>query len=171
MTNPMEKLKIEKVTLNIGAGKDQNKLERGVKLIQHITGITPVKTVTTKRIPGFGIRPGLPIGCKLTLRGKNAEEVLKRLLESKDNVLAEEYFDENGNISFGVPEYIDIPGTKYDPDIGVMGLQVSITLQKPGYRIKRRRLFKRKLKPSVVIGQEDAMEFMKERFKVKIGEA
>ena len=77
--NPMQEIRIEKITLNIGAGKDQLKLEKGIKLLKNITGIEPVKTTTSKRIPEWGIRPGLPIGCKITLRKKEAEKLLKRL--------------------------------------------------------------------------------------------
>ena len=81
--NEMKNIKIEKITLNIGAGKDQSKLEKGIKLLKMLTGIVPIKTTSTKRIPGWGLRIGLPIGCKLTLRKKAAREILKRLLESK----------------------------------------------------------------------------------------
>src|SRR3989344_4616619 len=120
--NPMTRVRIEKVTLNIGAGKDSAKLEKGMKLLKIITNKTPVKTVTQKRIPGWGIRPGLPIGCKVTLRGKKAIEILQRLFYAKENTLNEKQFDDNGNVSFGIPEYIDIKDIKYDPEIGVTGL-------------------------------------------------
>ena len=96
--NPMQQLRIEKVTLNIGAGKDQAKLDKGMVLIKAITGIEPVKTVTNKRIPGWGLRPGLPIGCKLTLRKSSAIELLKRLLEAKEKILKDTQFDEQGNL-------------------------------------------------------------------------
>ena len=68
--NPSRDIKISKVTLNIGAGKDQTKLDKGIKLFKSITNVSPVKTITSKRIPGWGLRPGLPIGCKVTLRKK-----------------------------------------------------------------------------------------------------
>src|SRR3989339_312772 len=77
--NPMREVKIEKVTLNVGAGKEQTRLEKGVLLLKGLTGINPVKTFTNKRIPSWGLRPGLPIGCKLTLRKKKAEEIFKQL--------------------------------------------------------------------------------------------
>src|SRR3989338_9288106 len=122
-TNVMKKIRIEKLTLNIGAGKDQTLLEKGVKLLKNITGMTPIKTVTNKRIPTWGLRPGLPIGCKVTLRGKKAEELLKRLLESKANKIMESQFDNYGNIAFGIQEYVDVPGAKYDPEIGIIGFE------------------------------------------------
>jgi len=168
--NPMQQLRIEKVTLNIGAGKDQNKLEKGIVLIKAITGIDPVKTVTNKRIPGWGIRPGLPIGCKLTLRKAKAMEILKRLLEAKDKKLKDTQFDEQGNLSFGIHEYIDIPGVAYDPKIGIMGLQVCVSFERPGYRIKRRRLEPKKIPKKHQVQKEEAIKFMQSNFGVNVGD-
>ena len=138
--NPMREIRIEKLTLNVGAGSDQAKLDKGMVLLKNITGIPPIKTFTKKRIPNWGIRPGLPIGCKLTLRKQQAELLIKRLLEAKSNVLKETQFDEQGSISFGIHEYIDVPGVKYDPKIGVIGFEVCLTLERPGFRVKRRAL-------------------------------
>lgn len=168
MTNVMKQIKIEKITLNIGAGKDQTKLAKGMKLLQNITGIAPVKTKTNKRIPGWGLRPGLPIGCKLTLRRQQAKDMLIRLLKAKGNELKESQFDQNGNFSFGIHEYIDIPGAKYDPEIGIAGLEVCVTLERPGFRIKRRRIMRKKLRKSHKITKQDAISFMKERFQIKL---
>ena len=164
----MQKLKIEKVTLNIGAGKDQAKLEKGVSLIKNITGIDPVKTITNKRIPSWGLRPGLPIGCKLTLRKAEAKKIIPRLLYAKDNILKLSQFDERGNISFGVPEYIDIKDAKYDPKIGVMGLEVCITLEKPGFRVKKRKIKKGKIHKKQLINKKEAVDFMKNEFKIEV---
>jgi len=167
----MQKVRIEKVTLNVGAGKDQAKLEKGIKLLKMITGIKPVTTFTQKRIPNWGLRPGLPIGCKLTLRKDKVSAVLPRLLESKENTLKDSQFDANGNISFGIHEYIDIPGVEYDPDIGVMGLEVCVTLEKPGFRIKKRRIKRKKVHKNHKITKQEAMQFMKNSFNVRYGEA
>lgn len=168
--NRMQQVKLEKITLNIGAGKDQKKLELGLKLLKKITEIDPVRTVTNKRIPTWGIRPGLPIGCKITLRKQKAIEILKRLLEAKERKLSETQFDENGSVAFGIQEYIDIPGVGYDPEIGTMGLEVCVTLEKPGYRIKKRRLMKRKVPNKQRINKQEAMEFLKNSFQVRFGE-
>ncbi len=168
--NQMQQPRIEKLTLNIGAGKDQTRLEKGVAVLKMITGIDPIKTVTSKRIPTWGLRPGLPIGCKLTLRKEKAAEVLKRLLTAKDKKLQPSQFDEAGNISFGIHEYIDIPGATYDPKIGVIGLQVCVTLEKPGYRIKRRKREQKKIPPKHTISKEEAMTFMQKTFGIQIGD-
>lgn len=168
--NVMQLPRIEKVTLNVGAGKDQNRLEKGMMVLKMITGIEPIKTVTKQRIPTWGLRPGLPIGCKLTLRKAKAAEVLKRLLVAKENKLRPTQFDNAGNVSFGIHEYIDIPGVTYDPKIGVIGLQVCVTLEKPGYRVKRRRLKTRPIPKKHMVSREEAMAFMQKAFGVTIGE-
>jgi large subunit ribosomal protein L5 len=168
--NKMEEIRIEKVTINIGAGKDQNKLEKGLSLIKSITGIPPVKTITNKRIMGWGLRPGLPIGCKVTLRKQQAVDIIPRLLHAKDNTLTERNFDDSGNVSFGIPEYIDIKDAKYDAKIGVMGLEVCITFDKAGYRVKKRKIRRAKVGKKHKITKEQAIEFMKSRFSLKIGE-
>lgn len=167
--NKMQEIRIEKLTFNIGAGKDQGKLNKGIALLKHITGIDPVKTKTQKRIAQWGLRPGLPIGCKVTLR-KNTEDIIKRLLAAKENALAEQNFDEGGNVSFGIEEYIDIPGVKYEPEIGILGLQVCITLSRPGFRVKKRRLNKSKIGKNQLISKEDAINYFKQKFKTRVGE-
>lgn len=168
--NQMKNIKIEKVNLNVGAGKDQKVLDKAMKLLENITGIKPVKTTTNKRIQSWGLRPGLPIGCKITLRGNAALKMVERLLYAKDNVFKESYFDDEGNISFGIKEYVDIKDTKYDPEIGMMGLQATITLSRPGFRVKNRRTKPAKIPRTHRISQEEAINFMKEKHSVKIGE-
>lgn len=164
--NINKQVRIGKVTLNVGAGKDQARLEKGFILLKHITGVTPVKTFTNKRIPAWGIRPGLPIGCKVTLRHKMAYDLLPRLLDAKGKKLASRQFDKDGNIAFGIPEYIDIPLVKYDPQIGVIGLEVCITLERNGYRIKNRHNRQTRIPHRHRVSQVEALSFMKDNFKV-----
>lgn len=168
--NPMRLIRIEKITLNIGAGKDQERLEKGMKLLKYITNRNPLKTFTKKRIPAWGLRPGLPIGCKVTLRKAAARELLKRLLDANNNVMKLEQFDDSGNLAFGIHEYLNIPEVKYKPELGIMGLEVCVTLERPGFRIRRRKLNKKKIPKGHAIRKEEAMEFMKKEFNVKIGE-
>ncbi len=168
--NLMKNIRIEKVTLNIGAGKEQKELDKAVKLLENITGIKPVKTTTNKRIQSWGLRPGLPIGCKITLRGDEALKMVDRLLYAKDNVLDESCFDDEGNISFGIKEYVDIKDAKYDPAIGMMGLQVTITLSRPGFSVKVRRLRPAKIPRSHRISKEEGIKFMKDKYSIKTGE-
>lgn len=166
--NKMKEIRIEKITLNIGTGMPGVQLEKAVKVLANISGKKPVETKTSKRIPGWKIRPGLAIGTKITLRGKKAEEVLNRLLQAVDLKLPEYKFDDLGNLSFGVKEYLDIPEMKYDPKIGMMGLEVAVTLSRPGFRIKRKRVGKRKIGTKHIITKDEAMDFIKQKFNVEI---
>ncbi|MBT4540323.1 50S ribosomal protein L5 [Candidatus Woesearchaeota archaeon] len=168
--NVNKQIQIEKITLNFGAGKDQSMLEKGMKLIEYITGIKPIKTKATKRIPGWGLRPGLPIGCKLTIRDKTKADYVKRFLKAKADILKQSNFDQHGNIAFGVHEYIDIDGVEYNPDLGLIGLQICITLKRNGYRIKKRKIMKRSIPKTHQITQEESIEFMKKEFNVKVEE-
>ena len=158
-TNPMIGIKISKITLNIGAGKSEDLLKKGLILLQKLTPVKPVKTLTSRRIPGWGLRPGLAIGAKVTVRAET-EKLLKRLLVAKENILLEKNFDNNGNFSFGVPEYIDIEGLEYDPDLKIIGLEAAVTLERPGFRVKHRRN-KSKIGKSHKITKNQAIEFVK----------
>ncbi|HYD03495.1 MAG TPA: 50S ribosomal protein L5 [Alphaproteobacteria bacterium] len=164
--NPMRNVKVQKLTLNIGTGKDQVALEKAQKLLNTITGVVSVRTITQARIAAWGLRPGLPIGVKATMRKDLATKLIPKLLYAKDMKLSDNNFDDNGNVSFGIKEYIDIMDAKYDPDIGSMGLQCSITLDRPGTRIKNRKLLKRVVPVHHRVSKADAIKFMKEQFKV-----
>jgi large subunit ribosomal protein L5 len=167
--NKMREIAIEKITLNFGAGKDADLLEKGIKLVKMIAGKDPVKTYTIKRIPEWGLRPGLPLGCKLTLRGRGAEALLKRLLKAKDDVLKESCFSA-GNFAFGIPEYIDIPDAKYSPELGILGFEVAVTLKRPGFRIKCRKKQKKKISSRHLISKEETINFAKQKLGIKFGE-
>jgi len=166
--NSMRNIRVGKVTLNIGAGTNTSKLEKGIKLINHIVGRKPVKTFTTKRIPTWGVRPGLPLGCKLTLRKKTAMEVLTRLLQAKENKLNPRQFDNLGNLAFGIHEYIDIPGAKYDPEVGIMGLEVCVTLERAGFRVKNRRVRKNPISKKHLITRDEAIDYLKKEFGIVV---
>ncbi len=160
MSDPRE-VRLEKVTVNIGVGEGGEKLERAVTLLERATEAKAVKTQTMKRIPAFGVRPKALIGAKATLRGKRAEEFLKRALDAIDFKVKENSFDETGNFSFGIHEYIDLPGLKYDPKLGIFGMDVCVTLSRPGYRVKRRSVRKSKVGKSHRVTKEEAKEFAK----------
>ncbi|HLC56554.1 MAG TPA: 50S ribosomal protein L5 [Candidatus Nanoarchaeia archaeon] len=166
----MRSIKITKVTLNIGVGKPGDQLDKSIKLLQKISNKKPVTTKTLKRIPTWGLRPNLQIGTKVTLRGAEAEQLLLRLLQAVENKLKPASFDSFGNFAFGIHEYIDIPGVEYDVDIGIIGLEVAVTLERPGFRIKRRRLLRRRIPMRHRITREEAIDFIRSKFNTKIGE-
>lgn len=159
--NPMREIKIAKITLNIGVGKSDDLMKRGLKLLGVLASdCTPVKTMTKRRIPGWGLRPGLAIGCKVTIR-KDAEKLLKRLAAAKENKLKISNFDSKGNLAFGIPEYIDIEGVKYDPELKIMGLEAAVTLERAGYRVKKRRIKQTGVGKRQQITKQEAIAFIK----------
>ena len=159
--NTMKTIEIEKITLNIGTGKPGPELEKAKILLERISGAKPCETMTQKRLPAWNLRPGLVIGCKVTLRGKRSEELLKILLKARDNRLPSRSFDKKGNFSFGIKEYLDIPNINYIPEVGIIGLEVAVSLQRKGFRIKRRKLETRKIPSRHDIHKEDGINFAK----------
>lgn len=166
--NPMEQVKIAKATINIGVGESGEKLARAEKLITTITNQKPVRTFSKVTNPEFGIRRGQPIACKVTLRDGKAFDAVQMVLDGVGNQLKPSQFDNQGNVSFGIEEHIDIPGMRYDPDIGIFGMNVSITFEKPGYRIKRRKIQRKKIPKKHQVTPEETREFMQKKFQVKI---
>ncbi|HDN91048.1 MAG TPA: 50S ribosomal protein L5, partial [Candidatus Aenigmarchaeota archaeon] len=132
------------------------------------TGKKAVKTFAKKRIPEFGVRPCLTIGVKVTLRKDGGLKLFPPLLKAIDNTKKQEWFDDEGNITFGIEEYIHIPNVSYDPSLGVVGLSVTIKLERPGFRVKRRRYRRSKIGKKHKIKKEEAIEFMKQKFGVKV---
>jgi large subunit ribosomal protein L5 len=166
--NKMREIRVEKITMNIGTGMPGEKLEKARKLLEMIAKSKPVSTRTKKRIPTWGVRPGLEIGAKVTLRGKKAEEVLASLLKAKANTLPPTKFDQSGNLAFGLHEYLDIPGVTYDASIGIIGLEVAVTLMRPGFRIRSRARKQRSIPTRHRISKEESMKFMQQKFGVKV---
>lgn len=168
--NPMQKIMVEKITLNMGTGGPGVELEKAMKLLNVVTGRKPIEAKSNKRIPTWGVRPGLSIGAKVTLRKKAAVELLKKLLVAVENKIPEKKFDAHGNFSFGVPEYIDIPGVKYDASIGIIGFETAVTLARPGFRIKRRRTKTKKVPARHRITKEQAIEFAEKELGISVRE-
>lgn len=137
--NLMRRISVGKVVINIGVGKSGEPVERAKHGLEDLTGKVPTMTVAKKNLRDFGIHQGEPIGAMVTLRRKDATDFLKRCLEAKGNKINIGSFDDYGNISVGIREHIDIPGTKYNPDIGIFGMNVCISLVRPGYRISKKR--------------------------------
>lgn len=161
--NIMREIKIEKVVLNIGSTGDE--LEKGVRLLKLITGKKPAKMKSSKRIPSFGVRPKLEVGTVVTIR-KKKEEFLKRMLSAVGNTLRKKQLSEN-NFSFGIKEYIEIPGIEYQRDIGVKGLDVTVVFKMAGKRVNLRKMKKGKIPKKQRISKEEIIKFMEENFQTK----
>jgi large subunit ribosomal protein L5 len=159
----MNEIKIEKVVLSIGGTGDY--LERGFKLFKYLTGKEPMKTKATKRIPTWSVRLGLEVGIVLTLR-EGHEEFLKKMLTTIDNNLRKKQVSEN-TVSFGIKEYIEIPGAEYQRDIGIMGFDVTVTFKRAGRRVKLRKIKSGKVGKKQIIRKEEIIKFMEENFGTK----
>lgn len=163
----MRAIEIEKVTLNIGCGGDAEKIEKATKLLEILTERKPVIT-KSKRRSTFGVSKGKPVGVMVTLRGEAAEDFFKRALFAVESKLKSSQFDEDGNFSFGVKEYIDIQGVKYSHQVGMLGLDVCVTLKRPGFRVKYRKIQKRQIPTKHKINREEAVNWLKNRYGVEI---
>jgi len=166
----MRQVRLGKVVVNIAVGKSGETLEKAMKVLAELTGCKPCPRKAKKTIKTFGIRKGEPIACISTLRGGKAEEFLKKAFEAVRNRLPSSAFDELGNISFGVKEHIEVPGTKYDPNLGIYGFNVHVTLERPGFRVKRRNVKRSKVGKSHLVNREEALSFIKNRFGVEVVE-
>ncbi|MFW6282846.1 MAG: 50S ribosomal protein L5, partial [Minisyncoccales bacterium] len=141
-------------------------LEKGVKLLGLLSGgKKPMRTKSTKRIPSLGVRPKLELGCVVTIR-KNAQEILERMLSAIDNTLNKKQISEN-NFSFGIKEYIEIPGIEYQRDIGIMGLDVTVVFKRTGRRVKLKKIKKGKIPKRQKIKPEEIIKFMEDNFETE----
>lgn len=163
----MREIKLEKVTLNIGCAGEKDKIERAKKLLKLLTDKTGVVTLSRRRST-FGIAKGKPVGVKVTLRGKEAERILKLALTGVENRLKAQQFDDSGNFSFGVAEYIEMANIKYDHEVGMMGFDVTVTLERPGYKVKKRKVKRRSVGHKHKVKPEEAMQWAREKLGVEI---
>src|SRR2546429_5615143 len=159
-TNPLRVVRIEKVTLNIATGKSGEPLEKAKKVLNQLTARTPATKKAKKAIKDFGVRKGEPIAAVVTLRGKDAGEFLRRALDAVSNKVNESSFDQFGNFSFGIKEHIEIPGTRYVPELGIFGATVHVTLERPGYRLRVRSIRPAKIGKSHYVSKKDAIQFI-----------
>lgn len=160
--------RIEKVTVNISVGKSGEPLEKAAKVLEELTEQRPCRRKAKKTIRDFGIRGGEPIACLVTLRDERAEKFLRKALQAVDNKLPKGSFDDHGNFSFGIREHIEIPGTKYVPELGIHGMDVSVSVSRPGYRVKRRRRAKSRIGRRHLVTTEEAMALIKDKFGTEI---
>jgi large subunit ribosomal protein L5 len=165
--SPMKNIAISKVVINIGVGRSGEPVERAKKALNILTGQQPKVCGARNTVRDFGIHKGEPIGAMVTLRRDKAVDFLKRVIAAKGNTIKASSFDDFGNLSIGIHEHIDIPGTRYDPDIGIFGMDVCMALSRPGYRISRKRN-KSSIGKSHRIKREDAISFLKQTFGVEV---
>ena len=166
--SPMKKITLDKVVLNMGIGKSGDIIQVAKRALEQISGKKPSTRNARETQRDWGVRKGEPIGVAVTIRGEDAVVLLKRLLEAKGNSINGKSFDNFGNFSFGINEHIDIPGVKYEPSIGTLGLGISIALTRPGYGIRKRSKHKASVGKSHIITNQEAKDYLVKEFGVTI---
>lgn len=166
--NTMRKISLEKVVLNMGIGKSGQPLETARKGLEQIINKKPNLRNSNKAQRDWGVRKGEPIGVAVTVRGSDATQLLKKLLESKGNKINSRSFDKSGNFSFSIKEHIDIAGVKYDPKIGILGLDVAVRLTRPGFSIRVRGRHKSPIGKNHKITTDEAKSFVTNEFGVNV---
>ena len=168
MSETMRQPRIDKVVVNIGVGEAGERLNKAQKVLNMVTKQKPVITTAKVTNRDLGVRYGMPIGCKVTMRGEKAEGFLKQALNIRENRVASYSFDKEGNLSFGISDYTDFAGMKYDPEIGIFGMDVNVVFMRPGYRVAKRRIMSRKIPVEHRMTREEAISYMREQFKVEV---
>ncbi len=167
-TSPMLRPRIEKVIVNMSVGKSGEPLERAATVLKQLTGQKPCKRKARKTVRDFGIRKGEPIACMVTLRKEKAKEFIKRALQAVENKVSKESFDRFGNLSFGIKEHIDIPGTRYVPELGIHGMDVSVVLSRPGQRVKHRHRPRSRVGVKHRLTPDEAIDFVEDEFGIQV---
>jgi large subunit ribosomal protein L5 len=161
--NVMRMIKIDKLILHVGGIADE--LEKGAKLLEYLTKRKAAKMKTKKRIPTFNIRPGLEVGAMITMR-KGIDEFLRKMLTTIDNKLRKKQINQNG-FSFGIKEYIEIPGAEYQREIGIRGFDVTVSFKRAGYRVRLKKIKRGHIPKRQAIKKEEIIKFMEEKFGTK----
>ena len=166
--NPMRKIRVGKVVVNIGLGKSGEAIERGKKVLEQVTGQTPTQTRAKRAVRDFGIHKGEPIGVVVTVRGDATTALIQKLLTAREKKLPESSFDSRGSVSFGIKEHIEIPGIRYDPAIGILGMNVSILLERPGFSVARRNRRTSRVGKAHLVSREEAVQYFRDNFGVTV---
>lgn len=166
--NPMQRPRIEKVVVNISTGQSGEPLQRATQILEQLTGKKPCQRKAKKSIRDWGVRKNEPIACIVTLRGQRSVEFLRKAFDAVSNRLSTSNFDVYGNFSFGIREHIEIPGVRYDPALGIVGMDVCVTMEMPGYRVKRRHRVKAKVGKNQKTTPESVIDYVKETFGIGI---
>ena len=165
---PMLKPRIDKVVVNLNIGKSGEPLEKASRVLKELTNQQPVKKQAKKTIRDFGLRKGESIACVVTLRKQAAVDFLKKVLPVVDNKISRSSFDRQGNFAFGIKEHIEIAGVKYEPDVGIFGMDVCVSVNRPGYRVKTRRKQKSHVGAKHLLTPEESVAYIRQTLGVEI---
>ena len=166
--NPHRSVRVIKVVVNAGVGESGEPRTKAEKVLEMVTHQKPVATRSHSTNRDFGIRKGQEIGAKVTLRGDAAIDFLKRAFDARDRQFDVDSIDRNGNFSFGIADYTDFSGLKYDPAIGIHGMDIAVEMGRAGHRIRDRRLKARPLPRTLRSTREETRAFLTAQLGVTI---
>ncbi len=166
--NPMRAPRIVKVVVNVGVGEAGDRLGKAERVVEMVTKKKPSRTISRTTSREWNLREGMPIGVRVTLRGTSAEEFLKRAFWVRQGKIPDYSFDDYGNLNFGIADYTDFEGMKYDPEIGIFGMNVTIVIERAGGRVRSRRILRRKIPVHHRLTREEGMAFLTAKFGIEV---
>lgn len=165
---PMLRPKIGSVKLNISIGMAGRPLERAKSIVVDLTQQEPKQTLAKSTWRNWGIRKDQPVGLTVTIRGARAYELLMRLLHAKDYKIKARSVDRTGNFAFGIDEHIDIPGMDYDPNLGIIGMDVIVQMERNGYRVKKRSYKRNKIGSHHTLSTIETQVFLQDQYGIEL---